>query len=142
MISYVVVDTSVCLKWALDDEEDVDRAISIRNDAIRGQFQIVVPSLWLYEVSNGLAMAVRRKRISPDIGEEALKYMLAVGVQLADPPTESVYAEALKYGITAYDAAYLTLAQALGVTLWTGDRRLYDNVRKSTSLVRWIGDYS
>lgn len=142
MTSYVVVDTSISLKWALDDEEDVDQAVAIRNDAVRGQFQIVVPSLWLYEVSNGLVMATRRGRISHDVGEQALTHMLALGVRLADPQTESVYLEALRHGITAYDASYLALAEALGVSLWTGDRRLYDKVSKSASFVRWIGDYS
>lgn len=142
MISYVVVDASVSLKWALDDEDDVEQAVAIRDHAIAGQFQIVVPSLWLYEVSNGLAMSVRRGRIEPDVGKQALTYMLALGIRLADPETQSVYAQALRHGITAYDAAYLALAETLGVPLWTGDRRLYEKVEKVAPFVRWVGDYS
>jgi len=60
--SYLVVDASVSLKWALDDEEAVPQAVALRDAAFRDGAQMVAPSLWLYEITNGLVTAVRRGR--------------------------------------------------------------------------------
>ncbi|MBI2323132.1 MAG: hypothetical protein HYU88_13815 [Chloroflexi bacterium] len=40
---YVVVDASVSLKWALDDEAHVGKAVALRDAAIRGRFAMVAP---------------------------------------------------------------------------------------------------
>jgi len=138
---YLVVDASVGLKWALDDEEWVSQAVGLRDAALAGRWRVVVPSLWLYEISNGLATAVHRRRMAADTGLEALTLLLSLGVRLADPEAEEVYEAAVRFGVTAYDAAYLALAAALGADLWTGDRRFYDAVCQGAPFVRWIGDY-
>lgn len=142
MTRYVVVDASVSLKWALDDEDAVAEAIALRNAAIADEFEMVAPSLWSYEVTNGLIVAVRRRRLeSEEEGMQALSHILGLGVRLADPENIVVYDYALRYGIAAYDAAYLALAETLEAPLWTGDRPFYEAVRNTTTLVHWIGDY-
>lgn len=142
MVRYVVVDASVALKWALDDEEHVAQAVALRDAAVYGRrFEMVAPSLWVYEVTNGLVVAARRGRVDPAMGRRALRLILALGVRVADPAAVDVYREAERFGISAYDAAYLALALAIGAPLWTGDRRFYEAVRGRTDLVRWIGDY-
>ena len=138
---YLVVDSSVSLKWALDDEEDTDNALALRNDGIIGRFQMVAPVLWAYEVANGLVTAVRRDRITPSDGLEALAHLTDLGVRLADPEEVACYRTALRFGIAAYDAAYLALAEKLGAVLWTGDHKLWEAVGSTHSFVRWIGDY-
>ena len=138
---YLVVDASVSLKWALNDEDAVEQAIALRDDALAGQFQMVAPSLWLYEITNGLVTAVRRARLAPDLGAQMLDLLQALGVCMVDPSSADVYQQSLHYGIAAYDAAYLALAEALGAPLWTGDHRFYETVRNTTRLIHWIGDY-
>jgi predicted nucleic acid-binding protein len=49
---------------------------------------------------------------------------------------------ALRYNLSAYDAAYLALARSEKCELWTGDKALYQAVKGEPSLVKWIGDYS
>ena len=98
MSDYVVVDSSVSLKWALDDEEAVAEAVALRDNAISGQFQMVAPSLWLYEVTNGLVTATRRQRITRDLGAQALSHITSLGLQLADPEAVDVYEQALRTG--------------------------------------------
>ncbi len=90
-LPFVVVDSSVSLKWALDDEEAVAEAIALRNDAIRGSFVLLAPSLWFFEVINGLITAVRRGRLATNIGSQMLGHLLNVGVQMADPEAADVY---------------------------------------------------
>ncbi len=141
MTQYIVVDASVSLKWVLDDEDAIDQAIALRDAGIAGRFEMVTPSLWFYEVTNGLVTAVRRLRLEPEAGIKALNHLSSLGVRLADPEAGDVYRQSLHYGVAAYDAAYLALAEALGAPLWTGDRRFYQSVQSSTSLVRWVGDF-
>lgn len=139
--AYVVVDASVSLKWALDDEESVSQAIALRDAALDGRWRMVAPSLWVYEVMNGLLTAVRRQRLAASTGLQALGLLQAVGVRVADPEAKDVYEMACQYRVAAYNAAYLALAATLRADLWTGDRRLYEAVRDSAGFVRWIGDY-
>ena len=139
--TYVVVDASVSLKWALDDEESVSQAIALRDAALDGRWRMVAPSLWVYEVTNGLLTAVRRQRLTASTGLQALGLLQAVGVRLADPEAKDVYEMGCQYHVAAYDAAYLALATSLRADLWTGDRKFYEAVRDSASFVRWIGEY-
>ncbi len=141
-MSYVIVDASVALKWALNDEEYVAQAVALRDAAVRERrFEMLAPSLWVYEVANGLNVAARRGRIDGATGERALRLLLALGVRLVDPAPVDVYREAEQSGIAVYDAAYLALARALDAPLWTGDWQFYQAVQ-GDPLVRWIGEFA
>ncbi len=138
----LVVDASVILKWQLEDEDHVAEAVALRNACLIDQVvQLSAPKLILYELANGLWSAVRRSRVSPDASREALGLLLAAQIELHEPDTRHILDMALKHSVTAYDAAYLSLAERLGIDLWTGDRRLYDAVATDLPKVRWIGDY-
>ncbi len=141
MSGFLVVDASVSLKWALDDEEAVTQAVALRDAALAGSFRMVAPSLWLYELTNGLVSAVRRGRLTQEVGVEALSSLLGLGVELADPEATDVFEHAFRFGLAAYDSAYVALAHALGAQLWTGDRRFYEAASDRSTSVRWIGDY-
>lgn len=136
----VVVDASVALKWALDDEDSVEQALALRDDAIDGHLQMIAPTLWVYELANGLTSAVRRNRLSHSAGERELKQLLGLGVRMVDPLPSSTYSLASRLGISAYDAAYAALAQALNATLFTGDGPLLKATAQSLG-TRWVGDY-
>ncbi|MFN4218617.1 MAG: type II toxin-antitoxin system VapC family toxin [Candidatus Bipolaricaulia bacterium] len=57
------------------------------------------------------------------------------------PDPQRVSALALAHEITAYDSAYLALAEQESCDLWTGDLSFYRAVSKKLRWVRWIGDY-
>jgi predicted nucleic acid-binding protein len=138
----VVVDASVALKWVFDDEDAVSQAVALRNDAIDGRFGLVAPSLWLYEVTNGLLSAERRGRMDVRLGRRSLGYLVSLGIELVDPEPAATYEKAVAYGLSAYDAAYVALAEALETSLWSGDRGLCHAVAEPPGLVHWIGDYA
>jgi predicted nucleic acid-binding protein len=141
MTLHLVIDASVALKWVLDDEEAVEQAVALRDHAIQQGIALVVPSLWLYEVVNGLVTAVRRTRLSAAEAEKALMFLMQLDVRFADPPHMDIFARAIRHEIAAYDSAYLALAVALDAPFWTGDWPFFARVHPSTGDVYWIGDY-
>ena len=138
---YAVVDASVTLKWVLDDEDHVTEAIGLRDAWLAGQIALVAPSLWRYEMLNGLLVAERKGRLQGTEAREAIGDLLALGLPLADPFSEAVYLQARRWNLTAYDGSYVALAAELEAVLWSGDRSLVRSLAGSGAAVRWIGDW-
>ena len=138
----VVVDASVVLKWQLDDEEYIPQSTALRNDfyALKA-IKAIAPHLLIYEVVNGILTAVGRKRLDSDKALEAMDNLMELGVALREVQPERVLELALKHNLSAYDAAYLALAESKGCELWTGARPFYQATKSKLPQVKWIGDY-
>jgi predicted nucleic acid-binding protein len=93
----------------------------------------LVPSLWKYEIANGVLVGLRRARLSIDEAVAFSQDLAAMDIQVDVSGTEPValLAEAVDSGLTAYDAAYLMLARETGLPLATQDRALIRAARKS-----------
>jgi len=138
----VVVDASVVLKWQLDDEEYIPQATALRNDFYaQGAIKAIAPYLLIYEVVNGVLTATRRRRLDSDKALEVMDNLMKLGVELIEVAPARVLELALEHNLSAYDAAYLALAESKGCDLWTGDRPFYQAVKSRLPLVKWIGDY-
>jgi predicted nucleic acid-binding protein len=119
----LVVDASVALAWALPDES------SAYADAVLAVIEregLGVPDLWAREIANGLAVANLRKRITSTDETAFLTALskLRIEVEEASAPLTVIRdgtAAAMRYGLTAYDAAYVDLAWRDGLTLATLD---------------------
>ncbi|MBE3599148.1 MAG: type II toxin-antitoxin system VapC family toxin [Limnochordaceae bacterium] len=124
MSSRLVIDASVALSWAFEDEADVlsDRVLDALVDGVA-----VVPAVWPVEVSNGLVTAQRRGRITP---AETARFLSLIGrlpVQVESfelGSMASLVDAAREYNLSAYDASYLALAMSLGAPLATQDAAL------------------
>lgn len=139
----IVADASVVLKWQLDDEDCISQATALRDDFFaRGAVNVIAPHLLVYEVINGIAAAAKQRRVAPDKAIEALSNLMALGVELKEVEPLRVLEASLRYGLAAYDAAYLALAEAEKCDLWTGDRGFYQAVKGELAWVKWIGDYT
>lgn len=111
------------LKWILTDEPDREEALLLRQRHIRDEDPIAAPDLLLYEAANVLAM----KGDDPQWVLQGFQDLYSVGLYLHpfDLPEFSKTVElAFRYKITAYDACYLALAQALRCRFVTADERL------------------
>ena len=118
----VTPDASVLLKWVLpgDDEHDTDVALALRDQAVAGTLDLVVPQLWIYEVGNTLA------RRFPDDAGELLASLADFG--LTEAPLDAKWrmravSLAVTYGVAFYDAAYHAVALGLGGVFVTADER-------------------
>ena len=119
----LVVDASVALAWALPDESSAYADAVL---AVVEQEGLRVPELWAREIANGLAVAYLRKRItSPD--ERAFLVALSrLSIEVEETSSALTVirdgtAAAMRYGLMAYDAAYVDLASRERLTLATLD---------------------
>jgi predicted nucleic acid-binding protein len=119
----VVIDASigVSLSW----EEPASRAVAARLCDLRAKgHRLLVPSVFWLEVMNVLG---RRYRAEPPELLEALVELEAAGLETVelDRPMLLLALDAVaRHGLTAYDAAYLAVADALGARLLTADVEL------------------
>jgi len=122
----LVVDASVALSWVLPDESSAyaEAVLAVvERDGLR------VPELWAWEIANGLTVAYLRKRITPADEAAFLTALSHLSVDVEEAPS-ALYvirdgtAAAMRYGLTAYDAAYLDLAAREKLTLATLDKAM------------------
>jgi len=119
-----VLDASVILKWFLPDEPGTEQALALRAAHLNGLQRIAVPALLLYEVANTLG---RTPRLAEDEAETAFETLEATQLTFYMPglPDLQRAVELMRAaGISAYDAAYVALAESLGCDLVTADARL------------------
>jgi predicted nucleic acid-binding protein len=114
----VVLDASVVLKWFREEgESNVEAARALRTAFAAGELLVLAPSLLLLELVN---VAGRRCRWQePELAELAAS-LDALGFELVDPDLLRV-ARWTAHGLTAYDAAYVAVAEAGTVELVTDD---------------------
>jgi predicted nucleic acid-binding protein len=91
---------------------------------------------------NAIWAAERRGRISRDQADEILQAIEDLNIQIQHLNWKDLLPLARQYGRTAYDAAYLALAQANQQPLITGDERLYNAVHERLDWVLWVEGYS
>ena len=122
-MSAFVLDTSIALKWFLEDENDRAYSLGILR-ALSGEYRPIVPWLWYYEMANVLLIQVHRKRV---VFEEVKAFLSLIGEMAIDidAPDKLVILQlpylAREHHLTGYDAAFLELAQRLQLPLATSD---------------------
>jgi predicted nucleic acid-binding protein len=129
----LVVDASIALAWALPDESSAyaDAVLAtVERDRLR------VPDLWAREVANGLAVAYLRKRITSADESAFLAALSHLSIDVEDATSALTVvrdgtAAAMRYGLTAYDAAYLDLASREKLPLATLDKAMRKAAERS-----------
>jgi predicted nucleic acid-binding protein len=118
----LILDASTALAAVLPDEDSTFARAAVAAAISDG---LVVPTLWLYEIQNGLATALRRNRIDSASAHEALEAIRGLAPDI-EPP-QGLGRElrlAQTHALTAYDAAYLAVAVNTGAILASNDDQL------------------
>jgi predicted nucleic acid-binding protein len=136
----VIVDASVILSAFFPDEAQGQAQALIR-DHVMGDLSLAAPTLLLYEVTNAVLQARRRGRIHDEQADEILAALEGLRIDLKPVSWQQIFPLAVRFDRSAYDAAYLALAQGSEQPLVTGDVRLYNAVHEHLDWVQWIGDY-
>ncbi len=101
---------------------------------------VYVPPLFFAETTSALRLKVHIGHLPPAEADRAFAMLARLAVHQWDPPDLQARAWNLAHRFRqprAYDAQYLAVADALGCTLWTIDRRLAHAV--GAPLVRLAG---
>jgi predicted nucleic acid-binding protein len=139
-VSALIADASVIVKWFVEEEHS-EQALRLRDDQVEQKIRIVVPSLAGYEVLNAL-------RYSGSFGAEelvevsrALDGYQFLEVSMSGRGAEEAVRIALDYGVTIYDAAYLSIGKLRRLEVYTADEELLRKVKK-LGVARHVKEYS
>jgi len=118
-----VLDNSVLMGWFVPSQAD---AYTRRCNARARRESVFVPAFWEIEFANVLLALVARKVLAAHQAAAALKHAarlpLTVDRELVAP--HRLFEVGERRGISAYDAAYLEVAERRGLPLATRDARL------------------
>lgn len=126
----IVLDASALVELLLDTPAGRRVGILIEDPALA----INVPHLVDVEVTSALRRMVRDGDIDADEGEAALAELRALDLQRHAHEPLLDRAWALRNNVSAYDATYIALAEALGATLVTCDGRLGRGARTAARI--------
>ena len=122
-----VIDLSYCAGWFQPTQGHAD-AVRVLKAHLAGELNLVCPSLWNYEVLNLLATGTRRGTLTEAQADAGLDLLNALDVRIEDLTSDAlrrrVHKFTRQFKLTAYDAAYLELADRLQSPLLTRDEDL------------------
>ena len=119
----VVLDASVVVKWfTQSDEAGAQQARDLREQYKRGNLLVTVPSLLYLELLN---VAGRRWSWSDDALLELALALEELEFEVVEPDLAAV-ATWTGRGLTAYDAAYVAVAESQDAPLVTDDDRILE----------------
>jgi predicted nucleic acid-binding protein len=117
-----ILDASVIVKWFAEEEQS-DKALSLREKHLRKELQIAVSEITFVEVLNALRYKKKSeeelKKANTDLRDVQIKTLKTSSTVL-----EKSIALALKHNLTLYDALYLALAEMNNLVLITTDTSL------------------
>lgn len=121
----LVLDASATLAWIYPDETSNTLREVFDRVADAGA---VVPSLWRWEVANGLTTAVRRGRIDVVTRSAALADLGLLRIEIDPDASRHSWTTTLQladqFALTVYDAAYVELAQRHSLPLASLDAEM------------------
>jgi len=128
MSSAFVVDCSMAMAWLFRDEATPKTTALLNRLAID---TALVPAWWYIEITNVLAMAERKRRITPTQSDAFIADLSKLGIERDDEAPDRAFTHLLPlcraHRLTSYDAIYLELAIRRSLPLATLD----DDLRKA-----------
>ena len=122
-----VVDVSYSAGW-FQPSQGHEAGTRLLKAYLGGEVTVICPSIWSHEVLNLLLTATRRKTLSESQADAGLELLNALEIRIEEDPSEIInrrlYRLARQFALSAYDAAYLELADRLHVPLLTRDHDL------------------
>jgi len=127
-----VVDCSIAMAWLFHDEATPKTAALLNRLATE---TALVPAWWFIEITNVLAMAEGKGRITATQSEAFIADLGKLGIERDDEAPDRAFTHLLTlcrtHRLTSYDAIYLDLAVRRNLPLATLD----DDLRKTANKV-------
>lgn len=138
-MTHFVVDASVAAKWYLPEAESTQATALLVSGNI-----LSAPGLIYTEVANVFWKRVQRGELETAQARLFLLDFLSSPLVIENSPLllEGAWNIAIRHNRSVYDSLYLALADDLGATLVTADRRFYNALRETSwgDRLLWVGD--
>lgn len=132
MTPSLVLDCSIVMPWCFASEATPLTQKVLDRMVVESA---IVPVIWFLEVANVLAMAEKRNRISAIDSDKFLRLLDELLIESDEGCVTRSFTQLLplsrSHQLTTYDAAYLELAQRLGLPLATLDNKLIAAARNA-----------
>lgn len=129
----MILDTSVVAKWFLE-EDDTQKALKIRDKYVRGEMDVEIPDLLIYELANVL----RYKNFSEDEIRDAINSITEMDFLIISPSSTLIHRAAqisLNEEISIYDAVYIAMSDYFDTPVVTADKKLYDRTKNNHKVI-------
>jgi predicted nucleic acid-binding protein len=140
----LVIDASVLIKFYIPEILS-DRAERLLAKVEKKDIDLVAPDLIYPEAGNILWKKQRLKELTRSEVEEITDAILSLPLRIESSRSLMPLALdiAIAYGITVYDAIYVSLAMVYETTMMTADRKLADALAKTDlkDSVAWLESY-
>lgn len=130
----IVADASILIKWVLPRglEPDQDAAYAIRDAVMMNKIELLLPSLWIYEVGNTLG------RLYPQHAQSMIESLAMLG--FSEREWNSAWLKRAldlthRYKVSFYDASYHALAQSENGLYITADSQYLKKVAGAKSVL-------
>ena len=131
MSAALVVDCSIAMAWLFHDEA-TPKTVALLNRLATET--ALVPAWWFVEITNVLAMAERKGRITPSQSDAFIADLSKLAIERDDEATNRAFTHLLAlcrtHRVTSYDAIYLDLAIRRSLPLATLDEDLRKAAKK------------
>jgi predicted nucleic acid-binding protein len=138
-----VIDASVLVKFFIPEILS-EKAEELNARSMEGDLRLLAPDLIFAEVGNILWKKLRMKELIRSEAEEIVDAIVSVPLEIETSKALSPFALdlGLAYGITVYDAIYVSLAKVHETILVTADKKLVEIMGKTDfkKHVAWLGD--
>lgn len=127
----VVLDASIIIKSVLPGEDDKN-VLSIFKNFSAKETEIILPSLWVYEVGN-----VLQRALSMGDFEEKFKFLLSLPFEnynFNGSQNLTIGKFAKTYGVTFYDASYHMLAIFEDAAFITADKKYFGKCKAAGNI--------
>jgi len=131
MSAAFVVDCSIAMAWLFNDEATPKTAVLLNRLATE---TAIVPAWWFLEITNVLALAERKGRITPTQSDAFIADLSKLAIERDDEAADRAFTHLLTlcrtHRLTSYDAIYLDLAVRRNLPLATLDDDLRRTAKK------------
>jgi len=131
MSAAIVVDCSIAMAWLFHDEA-TPKTVALLNRLATET--ALVPAWWFVEITNVLAMAERKGRITPSQSDAFIADLSKLAIERDDEATNRAFTHLLAlcrtHRLNSYDAIYLDLAIRRSLPLATLDEDLRKAAKK------------
>lgn len=143
MAQPIVVDANIAVALAIATPYS-EQATGLMEGWRRDRVPLYAPLLWEYELASAMRKAATLGLLTGDEAEAALAELLRLRIERVAPEV-GLHRQALRWAArlnqtVAYDGQYLAVAERLGATFHTADRRLAE---AATALgISWVRSVS